>query len=79
MNGFVVWVSKPPSRQVYGLGLKTWGASGAARLSRRRARGAIAVLASEVSEAVVEVCPSDGEIYNLTKLPLRCMYLSFKL
>ena len=47
--------------------------------SRRRTRAGIAVLASRLSKTAMKGCPSDGENYDLMKLPPKGMYLFFKL
>ena len=58
-----------------GLGLNTVGASGAAGLARRRARGAITKLTLRRSEDVKVACPFDGPVKIWTVLSLRVFRL----
>jgi hypothetical protein len=47
--------------------------------SRRGTRGGIAGLVLDGSKTAAKVCPPDGNIHYLTKVPLRGAYLPFKL
>ena len=70
VDGFFVWATKP-CPEARGDGDGDPGASGSFEAG---ARGVIAGLASKLSKAAVEACPSDED---LTKMPLRgCIFIS---